>query len=132
VEKTEKNKKSGFAPEQPLLIYDGDCPFCRKCARLSRRLTGDRVGYEPSRSAGERLPQFDAQDFARAVQLVTPEGKNYSAAEAVFHTLDYVPGLGLPRWLYDHVPGFAGVSERVYRWVADRRRCGAESDRCDR
>ena len=32
---------------RPLLIYDGDCGFCKYLVRYWQKLTGDRVAYAP-------------------------------------------------------------------------------------
>ena len=105
----------------PLLVYDGDCGFCRLWIDRWRHLTGDRVEYAPFQQAASRFPDIPLQSFRRAVQFMEPEGSVYSGAEAVFRLLAHVPGLrGLP-WIYRRVPGLARVSERAYRLVADHR-----------
>src|SRR6202044_1057567 len=42
-------------------------------------------------------------------------------ARAVFVTLTYAPGMSWLLWLYEHVPGFAAVSEAAYRQIAAHR-----------
>jgi predicted DCC family thiol-disulfide oxidoreductase YuxK len=107
---------------KPLLIFDGDCGFCRKWIARWQRLTGERVDYAPYQEVGGRFPQIPAQQFEKAVQLVDPNGTVLSGAHAVFATLSTRPGL---RWMlgaYRHVPGVAWVTEAVYRVVARNRR----------
>ncbi len=53
---------------KPLLIYDGQCGFCKIWIDYGRKLTGDRVEYAPSQEVGERYPQISKQEFSRAFQ----------------------------------------------------------------
>jgi predicted DCC family thiol-disulfide oxidoreductase YuxK len=108
-------------PDRPLLIYDGECSFCRIWIDYWQRLTADRVLYAPFQEAAENFPQVPLQNFERAVQLILPDGSIRSAARAVFTSLTYAPGLAWLLWLYEHLPGFAPISEWAYRLVAARR-----------
>jgi len=106
---------------KPLLVYDGECGFCRFCVDYWQKLTGDGIDYAPFQKVSQDFPQIPLKQFQQAVQLIDPEGNVRSAAEAVFRTLSYVPGYGWPLWLYRHVPGFAPASELTYRFVAQHR-----------
>jgi predicted DCC family thiol-disulfide oxidoreductase YuxK len=108
-------------PDNPLVLYDGNCGFCRIWIQYWNQLTGNRVDYAPSQEAGERFSQIPRENFGQAVQLVMPEGEVISGARAVFGTLTYVPGMAWLLWLYNHLPGFAGVSEAFYRVIAGHR-----------
>ena len=33
--------------DRPLLVFDGECPFCRAWVDYWKRLTGDRIDYAP-------------------------------------------------------------------------------------
>ena len=72
---------------KPILIYDGDCSFCRRWIEHWRAITGDRVEYAPYQEAASRFPGISEQEFRSAVQLVDSDGKIYRAAEAVFRSL---------------------------------------------
>ena len=72
------------APARPLMIYDGDCGFCREWIARWRRLTGGRVDYATAREAAARFAEIPREEFDRAVQLVEPDGRVSSGAEAAF------------------------------------------------
>jgi predicted DCC family thiol-disulfide oxidoreductase YuxK len=108
-------------PARPTLIWDGDCGFCRSWIERWCSITGERVAYEPWQSAAERFPEIPRERFARAVQLIEPDGKHSEAAEAVFRSLAAAPGHGAGLWCYRHVPLFATLSEAAYRSVAGHR-----------
>ena len=108
-------------PERPLLLWDGDCGFCRSWIERWRAITGERVAYEPYQSAAARFPEIPRERFANAVQLIESDGRRSEAAEAVFRALAYAPGHGMWLTLYRRVPPFTAISEAAYRFVAGRR-----------
>jgi predicted DCC family thiol-disulfide oxidoreductase YuxK len=109
------------AGHRPLLIYDGDCGFCRYSVRYWQKLTGDRVDYQPYQDVATRYPQIPVADFQRAVQYIAPDGRRASAAEASFLTLSHAPGRGCWPVLYGRLPGFAVVAELAYKFIAGHR-----------
>ncbi|MBI3933960.1 MAG: DUF393 domain-containing protein [Acidobacteria bacterium] len=106
---------------KPLLIYDGDCSLCLRCVDYGRSLTGDAVAYRAYQQVAGKLPQIPIERFRAAAQFVDRDGSISSGAEAIFRALSYAPGWKWLLWLYVHVPLFAGISERVYAWVARHR-----------
>jgi len=111
-------------PAKPLLVYDGDCGFCRTWVARWRRLLGPHVDYEELQTAGARFPIIPRSRFRRSVQLILPDGEVFEGAEAVFRTLALAPGHPRQRlWLalYQNVPGARPVFEQGYRWVAEHR-----------
>ncbi|MGH8752224.1 MAG: thiol-disulfide oxidoreductase DCC family protein, partial [Burkholderiales bacterium] len=100
---------------RPLLIYDGDCGFCTYWARYWEKLTRDKVDYAPYQQIAAKYPHISATEFQRAVQYIAPDGKIARAAEASFLALSHARGKGFWLVLYRRLPGFAALSERVYR-----------------
>ena len=78
-------------PEKPLMVYDGDCGFCRRWVARWKRTTAGRVEVEPYQTAQERFPEIPLAQFKRAVQLIDPDGSVSSGAEAVIRSLATVP-----------------------------------------
>ncbi len=109
------------ASEKPILVFDGDCSFCRLWIDRWRALTADRVRYAPFQEVAAQFPEIPREAFARAVQLILPGGEVFSAAHAVFRTLAFVPGRAWMLWLYQHLPGAAFVAEFFYGFVARHR-----------
>jgi predicted DCC family thiol-disulfide oxidoreductase YuxK len=108
-------------PGMPLVIFDGDCSFCRLWVERWRRRLGERVGWAPYQDAGRRFPNLPLERFRRAVQLIEPDGNVYEGAEAVFRTLAKQPGRGHLLAIYQHLPGAALLFDAGYRWVAGHR-----------
>jgi len=118
-------------PDEPLLLFDGRCGFCRIWIEYWKANTGGRIAYAPSEEAGSRYPQIQPEEFGQSVQLVMPASSPDQApdqaievtrgAQAVFVTLTYAPGMAWLLWAYRHVPGFATLSEAAYRGIASHR-----------
>ena len=108
--------------DRPLLVFDGECPFCRAWVTYWKHLTGDRVLYASYQEVGQRFPKIAREEFASAVKLIMPDGKVRSGAHAVFGALGSLPGRrGWMLWCYKHIPGFATVSEAAYGVFARHR-----------
>jgi predicted DCC family thiol-disulfide oxidoreductase YuxK len=108
-------------PERPILVFDGDCSFCRAWVEYWKQNTADRVFYAPYQQIGDRFPDIPHHEFAKAVQLLLPNGDRFSGAHAVFQLLKAQPGRGFLLWFYERVPGFAPVSETAYGLIAGHR-----------
>src|ERR1700733_910758 len=108
-------------PEDPLLIFDGHCGFCRIWIEYWKAITGGRVAYAASQEVGPRFPQIPAKNFSESVQFVLPGGEALSGARAVFTTLTYAPGMAWLIWANDRVPGVAPASEGAYWLIASHR-----------
>lgn len=110
-------------PPKPLLVFDGDCSFCRRWIHRWQQSTGDRVEYLPLQDdrVADQFPELTRERLEVAVHLVETDGRVYRAAEAVFRSLGYGPLKRWPLWLYQQVPAVAPVTEWAYRLVAAHR-----------
>jgi predicted DCC family thiol-disulfide oxidoreductase YuxK len=110
-------------PPKPLLIFDGDCQFCRLWICRGLQITGESVDYQPSQAPeiSPRFPEIPPEQFARAVQLIETDGRVYSGAEAAFRTLAVNPKHVWPLRIYQRFPGARAVSEGAYNFVAAHR-----------
>ena len=102
---------------KPLLVYDNDCDFCRYWIAQWQHITGDRIDYAPYQEVAAQFPDIPLSAYESSVQLILEDGTVFSGAEAVFRALDN----GSFLLCYNRLPGFAGVSEGVYRLVARNR-----------
>lgn len=107
--------------DDPLLLFDGRCGFCRIWIEYWKAITDGRIAYEPSQEAGSRFPRIPPESFRESVQLVMPGGEVLSGARAVFVTLTFARGMAWLLWLYEHIPGFAPITEAAYRLIARHR-----------
>lgn len=110
-------------PAKPLVVFDGDCGFCRRWIEVWRGWTGEAVEYGPSQdpTLRERFPEIPAEHFEASIQLIEPDGSVFSGSEAVFRALAHVPGKRWPLWIYEHVRGADWITEKAYGVVAKHR-----------
>jgi predicted DCC family thiol-disulfide oxidoreductase YuxK len=115
---------STITTSPPLLVWDGDCGFCRRSVEHLRARVGDRIEFEPYQTAHARFPDIPVEAFASAVHLVEPDRRVSRGAEAIYRALA-LGGQGLPLLAYRWAPGFAFLSELGYRGVAAHRSLAA-------
>jgi predicted DCC family thiol-disulfide oxidoreductase YuxK len=109
-------------PGQDLLLYDGDCAFCRReAARLVRWLPEGAVAARSFREPGalQALPDLDAARCQKALQLVRADGRVFSGAEGLVQALRH-RRLGLAARLY-YLPPLRQLVDAGYALVARNR-----------
>jgi len=111
-----------FKPPRPILVWDGDCNFCRLCAERFDSHREKKVDLIPYQSLHQKWPQAPAEDYGSAVYLFTPAGKSYRAAAAIYRFYAEYPWRGWANWAYKRFRWFALLSEWGYRFVANNRK----------
>ena len=113
------------APDQAIVLYDGDCPLCRKTTEFLKRLDWfGRLRFHNCRDTAA-IPAHTAHlDPARMIQemhVLTPDRANaYSGFRAVRWIAGRVPALW-PLYPLLFIPGTARLGQRLYLWVARNR-----------
>ena len=105
--------------DRPILLFDGDCGFCRRWVDRWRRVTGDAVDYAPFQTHGVGYGIAN-EDLEAAIHLIEPDGTIHRGAAAAYRAFSLGGRSGLS-WAYRRVPGFATASEAIYRFVAAHR-----------
>ncbi len=109
-------------PPKPLLIWDGECHFCRLWIERWREITAGKVEYATYQEAAARFPEVSVDQFQHAIVFIEPDGQMFFAAEAVYRSLACQRSREWLAWSYDYLPGFAAVSETFYRFIARQRK----------
>ncbi|MDX6765674.1 MAG: DCC1-like thiol-disulfide oxidoreductase family protein [Candidatus Methylacidiphilales bacterium] len=107
----------------PLLIFDGDCRFCRRSVALLQAWAPLPIAAQASQDCTVAVASggIDGEQAPGAVQYIDRSGRLHRAARAVLLCL---AEHGAPAWplaLYERVPGMAWLAEWVYRLVARHR-----------
>jgi predicted DCC family thiol-disulfide oxidoreductase YuxK len=108
----------------PTLIYDGECGLCRRAVERLRSWDHEhRLHYVPFQDE-EAVKRFGIglPALAAAMHLVLPDGRVFSGADAVPELGRQLPGKRWWAWGFA-VPGVRPLARRVYRRIAQRRRC---------
>jgi predicted DCC family thiol-disulfide oxidoreductase YuxK len=118
-----------LGPKRPVLIFDGDCAFCRRWVERWKAMTGERIEYVPAEQAVKRFPSIPPEVMADAVWLFESDGRLSRGAAAVSCMLC----IGAKRrgyfWAYKHLPWAASIAEYFYGVVSEHRDI---ADRLDR
>ncbi|HEY6071103.1 MAG TPA: lipase maturation factor family protein, partial [Chthoniobacterales bacterium] len=116
-------------PSKPLLIWDGECHFCRRWIERWHEATGDQVDYKTSQDVADKFPEIPREQYQRSVVLIEPDGAVFTGAEAVFLSLRCRSSKRWLAWSYYHVPGFAPITEALYKFTAMNRRLASAMTR---
>src|SRR5438067_12444288 len=76
-------------PTKPLIIWDGECHFCRRWIERWREITRDAVDYATSQESAERFPEIPREQFERSVIYIETDGSVFFGGEAVFRSLRF-------------------------------------------
>jgi predicted DCC family thiol-disulfide oxidoreductase YuxK len=109
---------------RPILVYDGECGFCRHWVDRMRRWDRRHVlavipFQDQARVAALGLP---LPALAAAMHLVLPDGRVFAGADAVAELLRLLEGKRWLAWPF-RLPGVLPLARRVYAAIARRRHC---------
>ena len=107
------------------MIWDGECHFCRRWIERWREITAGKVDYATYQQAGTQFAEIPFDHFKRAIAFIEADGETFFGAEAVYRSLRYRSSRKWLAWSYDHVPGFAPISEAAYKFIARHRGLGS-------
>lgn len=119
---------------QAVVIYDGQCEFCR--AQAHRLARGSRdISLRSFHDEGV-LDDYPSLTFAmcmESMKLVEPDGRVFDGAEAVVRAIAIRHRFigRIPRVLY-YAPGVRRVADHTYAWIAKNRyRIMGRSQECE-
>ena len=107
-----------------VVIYDGECNFCKSQVRRLRWF--DRFGprlsfislHDPR--VGERYPDLSHDQLMEQMYVVDPKDRRHGGADAVRYLSRRLPLLWIAAPIL-HLPGSAGLWRWLYKQVAKRR-----------
>ncbi len=117
------------SPSRPVVVYDGDCRFCRFWILRCRAQTGEKVAYHPYQAVHEHFPEVGEGGFENAVYFFDAprtgeeQGATFSGTDALFRLLARY-GRPVGRLLARTAiacPGVMPLGRRCYPLVANHR-----------
>src|SRR5687767_7266003 len=106
--------------DKALLLWDGDCGFCRRWVERWKGLSQGQVDSEPYQLRGHEFKEIDPQQFKKSVVLVYPDGRHVVAAQAAFEALQGTKFAFLSK-IYTKYSIFSSISEKIYSIIAKNR-----------
>jgi predicted DCC family thiol-disulfide oxidoreductase YuxK len=119
---------------RPLVIYDGECKFCRQQLRNLQRAAGRHFQAASFRESGffEHHKEVSPDECQKALQFIDAAGRKFSGAEAVVRILA-LNRLFCPLTCLYYIPGIRKLCNVTYenislnrykisrwRWVSTR------------
>lgn len=105
--------------KKPILIYDGDCSFCKYWIERWKKTTGEKINYEPYQEIIAEIEEVTREQAKTSVWLILDD-KALSAAEAVV-TAYSIAGNTKWLWVYNNIPLADKIFEWCYRLIANHR-----------
>jgi predicted DCC family thiol-disulfide oxidoreductase YuxK len=106
--------------KQCVVIYDGNCEFCRaQVASIQRLDRKKEFEYVPFQVALERFPELG--DCNLGMRLIDSDGKVYIGADGVYQIVCRLPRWRRIAWLY-RLPGLRWFLRMIYAWIVTHRR----------
>ncbi|HJL17012.1 MAG TPA: DUF393 domain-containing protein [Sandaracinaceae bacterium LLY-WYZ-13_1] len=113
----------GARPDEPVVLYDGHCRFCKSQMRNLLRFARPGALAPVDFQDPDQLARFEGLSHDRcmeAMHLVLPDGRVYRGMEAAVRAVLTRPVLGAVAWLY-YLPGLRQLLDAIYRAIAKRR-----------
>jgi predicted DCC family thiol-disulfide oxidoreductase YuxK len=107
--------------DRPLVVWDGDCTFCRRWIKRYSALAGNRIDFAPLQDAAQHFSHIPKSQFERAIHLITPDGQYTSGAEAMCELQARIGVRRWPLWVYRRVRPLGSLAEVAYNWIANHR-----------
>lgn len=104
---------------KPVLVYDGDCSFCKFWIERWKQTTGEKIRYEPYQQIISNIEGVTEEQAEKSVWLISDD-KELSAAEAVV-TAYSIAGNKKWLWMYNNIPLADKIFEFFYRLIANHR-----------
>ncbi len=117
-----KLKSTRYPPKKkPILVWDGNCGFCKYWVTRWQSFTGDKIFYEPYQEVARYMPDIDEIHFKQASRLIETDGQIFSGPASAYRTFTYGSKWAfLFRW-YSKYKWFQKLSDSLYNWVARNR-----------
>jgi predicted DCC family thiol-disulfide oxidoreductase YuxK len=104
-----------------LLIFDGDCGFCSRCARFVARRMPTTAEVKPWQRVDLAAYGVDAERTQRELVWVGTDGRVAGGAQAIARLLLDCGGVWAVPGALLRVPPFRWIGHGLYRLVANNR-----------
>lgn len=118
----QKIKKTNFPPtEKPLLVWDGDCSFCKFWVTRWQKNTQGKVIFKTYQEVASQFPDIPLKEFKKASRFITIKGGVYSGPDSAY--MSYLvanPSSFWHHW-YINYSWFEKLSDTAYNFIAHHR-----------
>jgi predicted DCC family thiol-disulfide oxidoreductase YuxK len=111
---------TGYRPEKPLLVWDGECKFCQYWILRLRPVFETNLEIEPYQKLSARRTGISEADYRQAARLIDSDGKVYSGPAVFYRAVENKWAKRLLK-LYERNLTFQRVNDLAYQLIADHR-----------
>jgi predicted DCC family thiol-disulfide oxidoreductase YuxK len=120
-------------PQADVVIYDGECKFCRASVRKLQRFDGrGRLAFLPLQDpeVARRYPDLTHDELMQYMTVCTPDGRRLRGAEGFKRLSTRLPAL---YWMapFLYLPGCMPLWQTCYRAFAKRRYRWGRIESCE-
>ncbi|GEQ87140.1 hypothetical protein ULMS_26480 [Patiriisocius marinistellae] len=117
-----KFQKTLYPPfEKPVLVWDGDCGFCKYWVIRWKLHTGISINYIPYQQIAHKFKDIPLKEFKKASRFIDTDGFIYSGPDSAYKTLSFKNGKShLHNW-YHKYKWFTWLSDFGYNTIAKNR-----------
>ncbi|SDR69127.1 DCC1-like thiol-disulfide oxidoreductase family protein [Gramella sp. MAR_2010_147] len=116
----EKIKYTKNPPANNILIWDGDCGFCKFWKTRWEIKTKGKVDFKTFQEEAVKFPDIPVKEFKKASRLIETDGQLYSGPDSAYRSMWHS---GNRKWheLYSSNTIFRSLSDHSYNHIAKNR-----------
>jgi len=118
----QKFTKTNYPPiHKPVLVWDGECGFCKYWVTRWKSLTDNKVDYKTYQEVASQFQDIPLKEFKKASRLIETDGHIYSGPDSAYRSYTYTTkNLPWHTWYSKH-PIFTKLSDHGYNFTAKHR-----------
>lgn len=107
--------------DKPMMVYDGECGFCKYWVIRWKKMSEDKINFQPFQNVYDRFTDIDKEHFKQAVRYIDLNGNIYSGPGAAYYTyfkrnkVKY-----LFKWYQEKI-WFRKLNDKLYQFIAVNR-----------
>ncbi|MFT6167615.1 MAG: putative DCC family thiol-disulfide oxidoreductase YuxK [Vicingaceae bacterium] len=117
-----KIQRTEFPPKvKPLMVFDGNCGFCKYWVIRWKKISGLGVDYKPYQEVAVHFKDIQEHHFKQAVRYIDMDGHIFNGPDAAYITYYNKNKLKFLHQWYINKNWFRKFSDYAYQFVADHR-----------
>ena len=116
----QKINSTNYPPSDPLLIWDGECKFCKWWKTRWELKTKNDLNFKTYQEVASQFPDIPVNEFKKASRLIETDGSIYSGPDSAYRSL-YIAGNKKWHHWYSKNNWFQKLSDFGYNHIAKYR-----------
>ena len=119
-----KIQQTAYPPTfKPMMVWDGECGFCKYWVTNWKSKTGDRIDYRTFQEVSEQFKDIPLKEFKKASRLIELDGTVYSGPDSAFRTFEYFENPSHSfHHCYSNYKSFNLICDHAYNFIAKNRK----------